>query len=51
LPSVHAQPEPVPSGERTVVVIVTVELESYANSPFEFASAALNGALDGVDRD
>ena len=39
LPSVHAQPEPVPSGERTVVVIVTVELESYANSPFEFASA------------
>ena len=38
-PSLHAQPEPVPSGVRTVAVIVTLELESYANSPFEFASA------------
>ena len=29
----------MPSGERTVVVIVTDELESYANNPFELASA------------
>ena len=28
LPSLHAQPEPVPSGERTVLVMVTLLLES-----------------------
>ena len=38
-PSLHAQPLPVPSGVRTVAVIVTTALESYANNPFEFASA------------
>ena len=39
VPSLHAHPEPVPSVERTVAVIVTFALESYANSPFELASA------------
>ena len=38
-PSLHAHPDPLPSVVRTVAVIVTLELESYANSPFEFASA------------
>ena len=28
VPSLHAQPEPVPSGMRTVAVIVTLVLES-----------------------